>query len=771
MSIYWRRGGKLKTWSGDFAQVTWQASSLEETLHGRMQCASVEVPSVDSSPELRLEFMLSLDVPLFLWRLQLKNLTQRQIQIDRVELLRVGSDKIQGRRGRRSFNPLIQRRQRELGEGSICIHPSPGDLAFYTTGWQSWNFAGVLDGTMKMPRSRLGMLTKPLYTSPGMPGLKGKGAFTSDMFGVIGDRCSRNAVLIGFLSQREAFGGVEVFLDPNDPFVCLWANGDGVILDANSSYQTDWACLQWVDLDADMPLEPYVLAVARENEARGRCSAPVGWCSWYQFFQSVTQDDVLANLAWAEEHREAVPLDVIQIDDGFQAEIGDWFEIDTHAFPGGMPRLSAKIRQAGFRPGLWLAPFIVKPNSQLLKEHPDWVLRNRFGRPVNAGFVWGTLTRALDISHPKVMEFIPRLIETYVREWGYDYLKLDFLYAGALSGIRHDPTKTRAQIIHRALRSIREAAGEDVILVGCGCPLGSGIGVFDVMRIGPDVAPYWAPSYQGLDFFLKHEPSLPSTRNAVQSTLQRSFLNRRWWINDGDCLLVRDADTRLTETEVQTLSTIIAISGGALIVSDHLPTLSEERAAWLSRMIPPLQKEARVIDWFDAPQPSKLVLSIEGAVGTWDLIAIMNWEDRKRDLLVDLTVMRIAKSPPFHLFDFWRQQYERLEDERFILEAVPAHGVRLISLRSITDMPQWIGDTIHISQGLVVRRWKIFPEGLEAALGVGHRVEGEAWLQLPAEPTHVALNQKLVKWRQENEDIFVFELPLESENRLEVRWD
>ena len=75
--------------------------------------------------------------------------------------------------------------------------------------------------------------------------------------------------------------------------------------------------------------------------------------------------------------------------------------------------------------------------------------------------------------------------------FGYDYLKLDFLFAAAAEGTRHDPGLTRAQTLRRGLEAIRRGAGKKTFILGCGCPLGPAIGIVDGMRIGPDVAPHW----------------------------------------------------------------------------------------------------------------------------------------------------------------------------------------------------------------------------------------------------------------------------------------
>ena len=95
--------------------------------------------------------------------------------------------------------------------------------------------------------------------------------------------------------------------------------------------------------------------------ASARVSAPyrVGWCSWYQYFHAVTEADVRANLARAGDW----PIDVFQVDDGFQAAIGDWLQL-APTFPSPLDVLAADIDAAGYVAGLWIAPFLVAPHAE-----------------------------------------------------------------------------------------------------------------------------------------------------------------------------------------------------------------------------------------------------------------------------------------------------------------------------------------------------------------------------------------------------------------------
>ena len=124
-------------------------------------------------------------------------------------------------------------------------------------------------------------------------------------------------------------------------------------------------------------------------------------------------------------------------------------------------------------------------------------------------------------------------------------------------------------------------AGDDVFLLGCGLPLGAGIGVVDGMRIGPDVAPWWEPR----DALPGYADAAPSTLNAWRSTLVRSAFHRRLWLNDPDCLMLRTADTELTPEQVRGWALTVGASGGMALVSDDLALLDADARRLLDEVL------------------------------------------------------------------------------------------------------------------------------------------------------------------------------------------
>ena len=87
---------------------------------------------------------------------------------------------------------------------------------------------------------------------------------------------------------------------------------------------------------------------------------PSGWCSWYHYYANVSAADIRENLAVRAERFPA--LRYVQIDDGYQARMGDWLT-PSAKFEEGVAALAGEIRAAGCEPALWVAPFIAEPGS------------------------------------------------------------------------------------------------------------------------------------------------------------------------------------------------------------------------------------------------------------------------------------------------------------------------------------------------------------------------------------------------------------------------
>ncbi len=276
-------------------------------------------------------------------------------------------------------------------------------------------------------------------------------------------------------------------------------------------------------------------------------SSPRVWCSWYSLYTAIDQSllhKILNDLG-------DLPFDVFQVDDGWQVAVGDWMA--NEKFPAGMAALAERIKLTGRKAGLWLAPFIAVKSSKLFQEHASWFLKDQNGKFVSAGFNWGEQLYSIDTTHREALTWLAGLMKQ-IRQWGFDYVKLDFLYGSALPG-KHNVEMPREAAYRNGLKIVREALGEHVYFLACGAPILPSLGLCDALRIGPDVAAGWE---NPRDAVLLYNPTIPGTRNAIRTAIHRLWLSPLVH-TDPDVAYFRSTECRLTQDQKSLLQDLALI--------------------------------------------------------------------------------------------------------------------------------------------------------------------------------------------------------------------
>ena len=294
-----------------------------------------------------------------------------------------------------------------------------------------------------------------------------------------------------------------------------------------------------------------------------RATRANGYTTWYNYYANINENIVITDLEALS--RVDAKIDFFQIDDGFQTAVGDWLSIDSKKFPNGMKYIADRIHEKGMKAGLWLAPLGAQYHSKVAKEHPEWLIKDKFGKPVKCGFNWNGFY-ALDIQNSGAREYIQHFFDVVLNEWGYDMVKLDFLYAAA---IVPGYNKSRGQLMCEAMDFIRECVGDKLIL-GCGVPLAPAFGKVDYCRIGADMGLEWIPK-------LDIQREGVSTRSTLGNTVFRRGLDGRAFLNDPDVFLLRDNNMKMTPEQRKTVALINRIFGSLLFTSDNVDDYDGEK--------------------------------------------------------------------------------------------------------------------------------------------------------------------------------------------------
>ena len=287
-----------------------------------------------------------------------------------------------------------------------------------------------------------------------------------------------------------------------------------------------------------------------------------GYTSWYNYYQNINEEIILRDLDALDDR-----FNVFQIDDGYETFVGDWLDVDSKKFPNGLKPILEKIHSRGFKAGIWLAPFAAETNSKLFKEHPDWIKKDSHKKPLIAGGNWSKFY-ALDLDKEEVRDYIRKCLRHYA-DMGFDFFKLDFLYA---AGLELSKGKSRAQTQYEAYSFLRDVL-KDKLILGCGANIISSYQNFDYLRVGPDVS----LEFDDVRIMRLFHRERISTKVTLQNTIYRSLFDKHLFYNDPDVFLLRSGNIKLSSEQRKALTTINAIFGSLLMTSDNISTYDEKQ--------------------------------------------------------------------------------------------------------------------------------------------------------------------------------------------------
>lgn len=345
--------------------------------------------------------------------------------------------------------------------------------------------------------------------------------------------------------------------------------------------------------DADTLYDQLALRLSRNHPPRDLSESPTGWCSWYCYGPDLKQDDIRRNLRAIKD--QSLPLQYVQIDDGFQIRMGDW-ETWSAGFPEGISSLIEDIRCAGLEPAIWLAPFIAEESSDVLRLHPEWFISDENGQPLPSDQPSFGGWRAgpwycLDGTHPEVQAHLEKMARFFRETYGIRYFKLDALFWGAMHGGRlWNANLTRVEAYRQGMAAFNRGAGEDAYILGCNAAIWPSLGLVNGMRVTSDIM------RQG-----------EIIRTLAEEQFFRNWQHGKLWVNDPDCVCLDDGELTFPKKadllkqglppasaeEYHFHAAVILASGGAILSGDDIASLSAENAALLKTLVAGPRKAAR----------------------------------------------------------------------------------------------------------------------------------------------------------------------------------
>jgi alpha-galactosidase len=289
------------------------------------------------------------------------------------------------------------------------------------------------------------------------------------------------------------------------------------------------------------------------------------------------------------------------------------------------------------------------------------------------------------------------------------------------------------------------------------------------MRIGADVDPswrHWSKIFIGKKYVM-------GAANAIHNTITRYFMHQKFWINDPDCVLVREDRTKLLDEEIESLITVVGLSGGMVLSSDNYTEISDERLKWLAKLIPPSGVSAVPFDLMENEMPQVLMLNDKKSGKI--LISFINWKDKPANFRLNLKELKIPVGD-YHLFEFWGEAYLGIISSEYTLLSIPAHGCRLISLQPVEKFPQIIASNFHITCGIVeIAKSNYNPQSRELyfKIDIGRYASGKIFISLPEgfQEKKISSSAKSHKVYRSDNTILAIETTVEKEAVFKIDFD
>jgi alpha-galactosidase len=417
-----------------------------------------------------------------------------------------------------------------------------------------------------------------------------------------------------------------------------------------------------------------------------------GWCSWFAFFDKVTDADVRRTADVMAETLAPYGYDYLQIDDGYQQATGlpELWLTPNAKFPEGLKATADYIRARGLKPGIWTnATF---SQTDFARQHPDWFVRDEAGQVARGNWI----DHPVDSTARGALDALVRPIYRGLRSQGWEYFKLDALrhlrYEGYNTYRTHFERKQAdpGEALRQYVAAVRGEIGRDRFLLACWGVRPELVGLVDACRIGTD-----GFSYAGL--------------------AQYNSFNNVVWRNDPDHI-------ELSEQEAWRSTMVTSLTGSLMLLTDkperyRTPFVEPARRAapvlvtvpgQLFDVDPSRSAEIGRVDAevsgrdpkpFDAGLTHAVhlyLLEVNRPFESWVVLGRtggpsdpIKWEDLGLDPVARYLV-----------FEFWQKRLYQADAAAFNPGAVPAaFNSQVFVIRRQADRPQLLATSRHITGG------------------------------------------------------------------------
>ena len=459
---------------------------------------------------------------------------------------------------------------------------------------------------------------------------------------------------------------------------------------------------------------------------RVRRDMPIGWTSWFAFFDKVTEADIKRTADMMATRLKPWGYTVLQLDDGYQQlpiGVPDHWLTPNAKFPSGMGALARYEVERGLQPAIWTN--VSFADATWAKANPSYFVRDTSGAPVRGNWVG----YVMDGSTPRTFADLMQPVYRGFRDMGYTYYKLDALrhlrYEGYNSNSSTFASRglDREDVFRTLVQQVRQAIGIDAFLLACWGARPELIGLVDAVRIGDD-----GFGYGGL--------------------AQYNSFNNVVWRNDPDHI-------ELSKPDAYAAITATTLTGSHLMLTDT-PEFYASKRSELARRAAPVSftvpgqlfdidpsRSAHINDAanqlsgagprpFDADQArvtDLYLLDVNTPFERWTVLGRTGGTTRR----LAFHELGLSDSVDYLVYEAWTHRFMGAQRGTLTLGAIaPAIGAQSLCIRERLPHPQVVATSRHVTCGasdLHDVQWRD-----DTLLGTSDLVAGDAYDLVVHEP-------------------------------------
>lgn len=360
---------------------------------------------------------------------------------------------------------------------------------------------------------------------------------------------------------------------------------------------------------------------------------PVGWNSWAAYRCDINSEKMIGASDFIRDHLQK---------DGFGNNGSVYVNWDAACGGGGPPAygpVADHIKANGQHPGIYFAPFArfgrgrndsaAVPGTDGKYTWNDILLRD-----AGNNFITFDGGRALDPTHPGTRMYVQSMLNRF-KQWGYEYVKLDFLSHAAVEGKHYIASMTAMQAYNYGMQYIRATIGGSMFVSLSIAPLFPGTEYAHSRRISCDAF-----------------GSIQDTEYMLNSLTYGWWLGKYYRYNDGDHLIVGPNSLQEAQSRVSA-STITGLFLDSDRLADDAGAQARAQDILTRSGILELARKGKSFRPLEGNTGNKAADAFVLQDGATHYLAVFNFGTQEATRTIDLARAGLSGSMEYKVSELW----------------------------------------------------------------------------------------------------------------------